>query len=169
MFNITLTNMKKTIMLLAALLVTISASAQFEQGKKYVGASLTGLDFNYSGIGDLSLGVEAKAGYMFADNLLVFGEAAYNHQGKGDAGDLLSAGVGGRYYITQNGIFLGANCKFIHDFHNYNDIMPGLEVGYAYFISRTVTIEPSIYYQQSFKSHSDYSTIGLKIGFGVYL
>ena len=33
----------------------------------------------------------------------------------------------------------------------------------------SVTIEPSIYYQQSFKNHSDYSTIGFKIGFGVYL
>ena len=161
--------MRKTILLLAALLISVTASAQFEKDKTYVGASLTGLNLNYSGIGDLSLGVQAKAGYMVDDNLMVFGEAAYNHEGKSDAGDLLSAGVGGRYYIVQNGIFLGANCKFIHGFHSYNDVMPGVEVGYAYFISRTVTIEPSIYYQQSFKNHSDYSTIGFKIVFGVYL
>lgn len=161
--------MRKTILLLAALLISVTASAQFEKDKTYVGASLTGLNLNYSGIGDLSLGVQAKAGYMVDDNFMVFGEAAYNHEGKSDAGDLLSAGVGGRYYIVQNGIFLGANCKFIHGFHSYNDVMPGVEVGYAYFISRTVTIEPSIYYQQSFKNHSDYSTIGFKIGFGVYL
>ena len=161
--------MRKTILLLAALLISVTASAQFEKDKTYVGASLTGLNLNYSGIGDLSLGVHAKAGYMVYDSLMVFGEAAYNHEGKSDAGDLLSAGVGGRYYIVQNGIFLGANCKFIHGFHSYNDVMPGVEVGYAYFISRTVTIEPSIYYQQSFKNHSDYSTIGFKIGFGVYL
>lgn len=161
--------MKKTIMLLAALFMTLTASAQFEKDKMYVGASLTGLDLNYSGIGELSLGVQAKAGYLLADNLMVLAEAAYNHEGKSDAGDLLSCGVGGRYYITQNGIFLGANCKFVHNFKNYNDVMPGLEVGYAFFISRTVTIEPSIYYQQSFKSHSDYSTIGLKLGLGVYL
>lgn len=161
--------MRKSILLLAALLISVTASAQFEKDKTYVGASLTGLNLNYSGVGDLSLGVQAKAGYMVDDNLLLFGEVAYNHEGKSDAGDLLSAGVGGRYYIEQNGIFLGANCKFIHGFHNYNDVMPGVEVGYAYFISRTVTIEPSIYYQQSFKNHSDYSTIGFKIGFGVYL
>lgn len=156
-------------MLLAALLISVTASAQFENDKTYVGASLTGLNLNYSGIGDLSLGLQAKAGYMVDDNLMVLGEVAYNHEGKSDAGDLLSAGIGGRYYIVQNGIFLGANCKFIHGFHSYNDVMPGVEVGYAYFISRTVTIEPSIYYQQSFKNHSDYSTIGFKIGFGVYL
>ena len=47
--------------------------------------------------------------------------------------------------------------------------MPGVEVGYSFFVSRTVTIEPAIYYDQSFKNHSDYSTIGLKIGLGVYL
>ena len=47
--------------------------------------------------------------------------------------------------------------------------MPGVEVGYAFFLSRTVTVEPSIYYNQSFKEHSDYSKIGLKIGIGVYL
>ena len=47
--------------------------------------------------------------------------------------------------------------------------MPGIEVGYAFFLSHTITIEPSIYYQQSIKKHSDYSTIGLRLGFGIYL
>ena len=42
-------------------------------------------------------------------------------------------------------------------------------MGYAYFLSRTVTLEPAIYYDQSFKSHSDYSTVGFKVGIGVYL
>ena len=46
--------------------------------------------------------------------------------------------------------------------------MPGLEVGYAFFLNRSVTIEPAIYYDQSFKS-SRYSTVGFKLGVGVYL
>ena len=48
-------------------------------------------------------------------------------------------------------------------------MLPGVEVGYAFFLSRTVTVEPSIYYDQSFKNHSDFSTIGFRIGVGVYL
>ena len=36
-------------------------------------------------------------------------------------------------------------------------------------LNKTVTIEPSVYYDQSFKNHSDYSKIGFKIGIGVYL
>lgn len=160
--------MKKIIMLFAAMLLTISANAQFEQGKKYAGASLSGLDLSYNGSKELSFGVSAVAGTFAADNMLLYGMAGYNHPGK-DSDDTFSVGVGGRYYITQNGIFLGANVKYVHAESSYNDFMPGVEVGYAFFISRTVTIEPAIYYQQSFKRHSDYSTIGLKIGFGIYL
>ena len=159
--------MKKIFMLLTALLLTMSANAQLEGGKKYVGASLTGFNLSYNGSRELNLGVSAKAGYLVDDNLMLLGEIGYEHPGK-DLSDMLSMSVGGRYYMEQNGIFLGANCKYVHE-SSYNDLMPGIEVGYAYFISRTVTVEPSIYYQQSFKKHSDYSTIGLKIGLGIYL
>jgi hypothetical protein len=162
------TTMKKVLMLFAALLLTLTASAQFEEGKKYVGASLSGLDLSYNGSKELSFGVQGKAGCFVADNLLLYGTAGYDHAGK-DIDDYFSVGAGGRYYITQNGIFLGANVKYIHANSDYNDFMPGVEVGYAFFVSRTVTIEPSIYYQQSFKDHSNYSTIGLQIGFGIYL
>jgi hypothetical protein len=161
--------MKKKILTLAiALLATITASAQFEEGKNYIGASVTGLDLSYNGSTEAKFGVNAMAGRFLADNLLVYGVAGFDHPGK-DMDNTLTAGVGGRYYITQNGIFLGANAKFVHANSSYNDFMPGIEIGYAFFLSHTITIEPSIYYQQSFKRHSDYSTIGLRIGFGIYL
>lgn len=160
--------MKKVIMLFAALLLTISASAQFEKNKTYVGASLSGLNLSYNGSNELGFGVNAMAGKFVADNLMLYGTAGYDHPGK-DTDDYFTVGVGGRYYITQNGIFLGANAKYVHANSSYNDVMPGVEVGYAFFISHTVTIEPAIYYQQSFKDHSDYSTVGLRVGFGIYL
>ena len=47
--------------------------------------------------------------------------------------------------------------------------MPSVQLGYAFYISRTVTIEPEIYYEQSFKDHKDYSQVGLRVGIGVYL
>ena len=47
--------------------------------------------------------------------------------------------------------------------------MPGVEVGYAFLLNDAVTVEPAIYYDQSFKNHKDYSTIGFKIGVGVFL
>ena len=46
--------------------------------------------------------------------------------------------------------------------------MPTIQLGYAFFLNRTVTIEPELYYNQSLKDHSDYSGFGLRIGFGIY-
>lgn len=160
---------KKVIAMIAAMFMAVTANAQFEQGKVYLGGSLTGLNLKYSGIDNLSLGLQAQAGYMFDDNLMLLGQVAYDHNGGKGSKNNVSFGVGGRYYIEQNGIYLGVNCKYIHGSHGYNDVMPGVEVGYAFFLSRTVTVEPAIYYDQSFKNHSDFSTIGLKIGLGVYL
>lgn len=160
--------MKKILTLVIVLLATLTASAQFEEDKNYIGASLSGLSLSYNGSTETKFGANAMAGRFLADNLLVYGQAGFDHPGK-NMNNSFNVGVGGRYYITQNGIFLGANAKYVHADSSYNDFMPGLEVGYAFFLSHTITIEPSIYYQQSFKRHSDYSTIGLCIGFGIYL
>ena len=161
--------MKKKILTLAiALLATLTASAQFEEDKNYIGASLSGLNLSYNGSQETQFGVNAMAGRFLADNLLVYGQAGFDHPGK-ELDNSFNAGVGGRYYITQNGIFLGANVKYVHANSSYNDFMPGIEVGYAFFLSRSVTIEPSLYYNQSFKKHSDFSNVGLKVSFGIYL
>ena len=162
--------MKKKLMAMAvALLATTAASAQFEQGKTYIGGSLTGLNASYSGSDKFCLGIQAQGGYFVADDIMLYGQVGYDHNGNKEIKDRYSVGVGGRYYIEQNGVFLGANCKFLHASGGYDDIMPGVEVGYAFFLSRTVTVEPAIYYDQSFKKHSDFSTIGLRLGVGIYL
>lgn len=162
--------MKKTLALLAAaFLMTLNASAQFQQGKGYIGASLTGLDMHYNGADKFNMGVEAKGGYLFADNLMALASVGYEHYGNDAMADRFVLGAGARYYIIQNGLYLGVNAKWVHENHDYNDVLPGIEVGYAFYINRSVTIEPAIYYDQSFKKHSDYSTIGLKVGIGVYL
>ena len=101
--------MRKLALLLAVLAVSLTASAQFEEGKKYVGVSATGLDLNYSGKNDLSIGMEARGGYFLFDNIMATGSLKYQNNGK--APDSFSVGVGGRYYIIQNGIFLGATAS----------------------------------------------------------
>lgn len=160
--------MKKLAIVCASLLMAISANAQFEQGKVYCGASLSGLNLSYNGASELNLGIDGKVGYLFSDNLMALAQVSYQHTGKEGVRDYVSAGVQGRYYIIQNGLYLGAGAKLAHT-GSYNDVMPGVEVGYAFFLSKTVTVEPAIYYDQSFKNHSDYSTIGLRVGVGVYL
>ena len=113
--------MKKIAFVLVALMVSVAANAQFEQGKKYISTSLSGL----------------------------------------------TLGVGGRYYIVQNGIYLGAGVNYKHS-ECYNDFLPTVQVGYAFFVNGCITIEPEIYYEQSFKNHKDFSKVGLRLGLGFY-
>lgn len=159
---------KKTAVVALGLMVSVGAHAQFESGKQYCGASLTGLNLSYNGSEELSLGIQAKAGYFFEDDMMLLAQAEYKHSGLEGVKDYWALGAQGRYYIEQNGIYLGAGMKLIHT-GSYNDVMPGVEVGYAFFVSKQVTIEPAVYYDQSFKNHSDYSTVGVKVGIGIYL
>ncbi len=161
--------MKKIAMMIVALFTAVAANAQFEEGKLYLGGSLTGLDLSYNGTEDLHFGIQAQAGYIFSDNWMLHAQASYEHTGEDNVSDKITVGAGLRYYIIQNGLFLGVNAKLLHANHNHNDLMPGIELGYAFFLNKTVTLEPSIYYDQSFSNHSDYSTVGLRIGVGIYL
>jgi hypothetical protein len=158
--------MRKIALIVVALVMTVSANAQFEQGKGYLGASLSGLDMS-SQNKKFHLGINAKAGYFFMDNLLGLADVGYDYTKDGNK----QFGIGAycRYYITQNGIFLGAGMKFRHDHYlDVNDLMPGVHAGYAFFVSRSVTIEPELYFDLSTKG-SDYMNYGLRIGVGVYL
>ena len=82
--------------------------------------------------------------------------------------DEISIGAGARYYFEQNGIFLGAGAEYSHFTPNNNDLRIPVEVGYAFFVNKNITIEPAVYYKMSLADFSDNSTVGLKIGFGFY-
>ena len=88
----------------------MSSFAQFECGKKYIGASLSGFDLSYNGSEKGNLGLSAKVGYLFADDLMATASIAYDKQN--DVPAAYSFGVGARYYIIQNGLFLGASVDF---------------------------------------------------------
>ena len=156
--------MKKIALIAVALLMSIAANAQFEEGKGYIGASLSGLDISNQ-TKEFHLGLNARLGYMFQDNLMALGEIGLDHWDKSP--DALVVGAGARYYIEQNGLFLGAGLKYKHADTNYNDLLPSVQLGYAFFLGRHITLEPEAYYKHSFKS-SDYSGFGLRIGLGIY-
>lgn len=157
--------MKKIALFLVALMVSVAANAQFEQGKKYISTSLSGLNLSYSGSEKGHLGLQAKGGYLFMDNLMATAQVGYETQK--DISDFVTLGVGGRYYIVQNGVYLGAGVNYKHS-ECYNDFLPTVQVGYAFFVNGCITIEPEIYYEQSFKNHKDFSKVGLRLGLGFY-
>ena len=131
-----------------ALVMSVTANAQFEEGKGYLGASLSGLDIS-SQQKQFHLGLNAKAGYLFMDNLMALGELGWEHW-QSDP-DKFTIGASARYYIIQNGLYLGAGLKYKHA-KDYNDVLPGIQ----------------LYFDISTKG-SDYMCYGLRVGVGVYL
>ncbi len=136
----------------------------FGQGKIYVGASMSGFDIG-SANKNFHVDLAAKGGYMVMDNILALGELSYNYVEHTDG--VISLGAGARYYIEQNGIFLGAGVR-LANMTNDLDFQPNVSVGYAFFLNRTVTVEPELYFNLSTKDF-DYSSYGLRIGVGIYL
>ena len=99
------------------------------------------------------------------DNVALLIDAGAKWQGGGT--DVYTLGVGGRYYISKVGVFLGAGVdlnRYDWDGGDKTRFGFGMEAGYAFFLSRTVTIEPAVYWDID----KDRSEFGLKVGFGFY-
>ena len=148
--------MKKILVSLMLLVMTaLSAHAQFEKDVWYVNASLTGLDLSHSKNEGTNFGFALTGGAFVADNVA----------------DETSIGAQGRYYFSSCGIYGGLGMAYKHlscvGFKK-NLVCLTPEVGYAFFLGRNVTIEPSVYYDLSFSDTSEFSKLGFKIGFGVY-
>jgi len=159
--------MKKVFLtMMLALVGFVSASAQFEADKFYLGSNLNGINLSYSDTKKLSLGIGTQAGYMFEQDWMAIGELGFDYHNS-DAYNL-SLGAKCRYYIEQNGIFLSAGAKYVHQFKSYNDVVLTPEVGYCFFLNGHLTVEPSLYYDMSLTDFSKKSEFGLKIGLGWY-
>lgn len=166
--------MKKLITCLLLLVTTTMVHAQFEQNKWYINTSITEMGMTYSDTEKFRMGIQGTIGAFLFDNVAFLINAEGRYHKKGERSTTL--GVGGRYYLQNNGVYLGGGVKFRHYEYKtdgdkskdkFNDGLLSLEAGYAFFLSRTVTLEPSVYYDLSFKN-SDYSKFGLKVGFGFY-
>ncbi|MCR4592449.1 MAG: porin family protein [Bacteroidaceae bacterium] len=163
--------MKKSLLMLLFAAVSMGANAQFEEGTKYVGASLTGLNISYSSGEKFGLGLQGTAGYFFADSWMLTGRLEYTHQwmpaGQRDRNEVV-LGAGARYYFQSNGIFLGAGLQYKHAAVNADYLQLPLEVGYCYYLNQHVSIEPAVYFEPCLNKFSDGTRVGLKVGLGFY-
>lgn len=157
--------MKKIFLALLLLVGSLSAHAQFSQGTKYIGASISGLGLSYSSNEKFRMGLDASAGYFVADCLMLRATVGYDHTKEIDD---VNIGAGARYYFDDCGVFLGTGLEYQHYTPSNNDLVLPVEVGYAFFVNHFITIEPSLYYKMSFHDFSNNSTVGFKLGLGFY-
>lgn len=158
--------MKKVLLLLMTFAcLSLTAHAQFEQGKKYVGASMSGLGLSYSSAEKFRMGLDLNAGYFIADCLMLRAGVGYDHTRQIDD---VSIGAGVRYYFDQCGVHIGAGAEYAHFTPSNNDVLIPLEAGYTFFLNRHITLEPTLYYKMSLHDFGDNSSFGLKIGLGFF-
>jgi hypothetical protein len=168
--------MKKLAVCFALMTATVGAFAQqrsvienssepFDKGKFYINVATTSLDLSYSKQEKFRFGLEGTAGYFFADALMATASIGYDHT---HISDDFTASLGGRYYIVQNGLYLGLGVKYSHTDKSNNNLYITPQVGYAFFLNRHLTIEPAVYYDMSLNDFADGSKVGLKVGFGYY-
>ena len=84
---------KKNILLILSLMLSLGIHAQFQQGKGYLGASLTGLDLHYNAQNKFNIGLEAKAGYLAWDNIMLLADVSFEHNGSEAVADHISLGA----------------------------------------------------------------------------
>lgn len=157
--------MKKFIVSLLLCVMTLGAHAQFERGTSYVSASATGLGLSYGAGEKFTLGLGITGGYFVEQSWMCYGKFGFDHTRYSDN---VAVGLGGRYYFTQNGVYVGVGLQYEHVTKSINNLHFCPEVGYAFFINRFITIEPALYYNISLNDFSDGSKVGLKLGLGFY-
>lgn len=157
--------MKKLMMSLLLVLASVSAKAQFEKNTCYFSTSFSGFNMSYSNNEKFTLGLDLNGGIFVQDCWMVYGKIGYDHT---RAYDDVSLGIGGRYYISQNGLYLGLGLQYEHVLKNVNNLQLCPELGYCFYLNEYVTIEPAVYYNMSLNNFSDGSKVGLKVGFGYY-
>lgn len=165
--------MKKLLFTLVLALVSVtSAFAQFEKGKKYIGFNLSGLDLSYNSTKNFSLGLGVNGGYMIKQDWMLMGDIGLNVSFK----DVQEFHLGAkcRYTVEQIGLFVQAGVQYVFDRQYKTDGWSGNDfqltptIGYTWFLTKNLTLEPSVYYNMSFASFSKRSTVGLAVGLGYW-
>ena len=156
--------MKKLFTILCAAILSLGVSAQTESGNMVVGVNS---NFEFASIspegGDSEsiMNLAASGGYFVADNIAVM--ALFGYAKMGDADATTSFGIGARYYM--NSLYGGV--AYIIPAEDMSTIH--IEAGYVHMLTDNISLQPSLSYgMTSYDGEAAYSTLGLRIGFGLY-
>lgn len=156
--------MKKIFVLMLMAVMTLGASAQFDKGTHYAGASLTGLGIGFEK-GTFAFGIGAEYGYYIEDCWMIGGTVAYSHKGGNNS---VQIKPNFRYSFKSNGLNLGCGLQFEHAGTNLNYIQLCPQVGYTFYLNDKVSIEPAVYADFGLNDFKNGTNAGLKIGIGLY-
>lgn len=120
----------------------------------------------YSTDGETSWSLGAEGGYFVADNLAVKLGLGYNDFGHST--NAFSYKVGAKYYLLNKfpleASYTGASIKG----SDQNPSYLGLQGGYAWFVSKNISIEPGLRYNISLNENYGKDALQLNVGFALH-
>lgn len=174
--------MKKTILFLTILFLTININAQTEKGNWIFGGN--GGYSNFTTKNDLgttskysTITINPNAAYFIKDNLAIGGNINYRNYSSNNFGDSNSYGLGilARYYFLKPTKIYNffAQANFIYsithaDLTGYSQFYI-TKIGSVIFLNSSVGIEFSIEYEKEFNDVAKNTVIKAGIGFQIHL
>lgn len=173
----------KKLILAAALGIAGIANAQLQQGNWFVGSELANMRFTNG----FRLSLNPKAAYFVADRWAVGGNVGIDIQkanGEGATQTNWNVGALTRYYFTDaqiesglnNGTFFAEGTAGVGGVNSgagntTNGLQLGIGAGYAYFITRNVSVEGLLKVQGTVGGGNTNSNadVTLGVGFSIYL
>ncbi len=161
----------KTLLTIGLILLVIQVHAQFEQGVILAGgnASFSRTNTDDSNNDFFSFVLAPKGAYFIMDQLAIGGMIQFSWLKPDDFDGTQIIGIGplARYYLQQ-GFFGELTLSYQGgDIDGRGEV--GLGVGYAAFFNKHVAVEPVLSYRSNFGNEQNRNTIGLFVGFQIYL
>jgi len=148
---------------------------QTDMGKWFVQTDLSRFsqttNFNYNNSDNFSAGL--SGGYFIKKNLAITTALSYDRKYNGES---FAYKLGAKYYFKNN-LFLEADIGGLHTnvFNRFNivgtdlnTIKTGVNFGYAWFIGKYLSIEPSIRTEYESNKYNDLINLNLNLGFSVH-
>ncbi|MDR2894976.1 MAG: hypothetical protein LBU97_05900 [Alistipes sp.] len=171
--------MKKTLILFTvAAMVAIGAGSQaavaqgFQKGDWRVGVQFSDLLMQYAFNDDMNvknLDIAAEGGYFLSEKFAIDAMLELNYSNistNNSASTNLALGAALRYYPVGN-FFVRAGYDIgLNSFDDGSDSWLDARVGYDWFLSDRVFLEPALVYTKNF-SDGGFNNLSLALGFGV--
>ena len=140
------------LVLMVAVFGVMSASAQFEAGRKTLTAKASGLDFTYAKTKDVDKGVinfdlGAQGSYFVIDNLAITAGVGFDYLKyyEEDAENAFTFTIGAKYYFYK-GLYGGLAYEGLKASEGDLVSAAKVEVGYDIYISDNVFFEPAVFF-----------------------
>lgn len=166
---------------MVVLLSTYTIDAQTRKGYTFINPQFSSFEFastdntTNADFTRFKVAAQFNGGYFIADNFALITGLGFQVDKKNyEKDNYFLASLGFRNYLFSKlftGLELGYKKEWLKEtgespMETIDDMLLSAEVGYSFFLNRSLALEPSFYWD--YNLIEKYNTFGVKLGFGIY-